>query len=139
MAAKAYSTIGTILKFGTAADTLTQLTKIKSYPDLGGSPEQIETTDLEDGQQTFVPGVKQLDTMEFTANYTPEAYAAVVAASNKEGTYELSFGDNGAQGIFTWTGQHTVAVSGGEVNAVREMTITVTASSEITLKAQAGG
>lgn len=34
--AKAYSTINTVLKFGTTANALTQLCKIKSYPDLGG-------------------------------------------------------------------------------------------------------
>lgn len=33
---KAYSTINTVLKFGTEASSLTQLCKIKSYPDLGG-------------------------------------------------------------------------------------------------------
>ena len=34
--AKAYSTIYTVLKFGTTQNALTQLCKIKSYPDLGG-------------------------------------------------------------------------------------------------------
>ena len=34
--AKAYSTIYTVLKYGTSAEALTQLCKIKSYPDLGG-------------------------------------------------------------------------------------------------------
>lgn len=52
--AKAYSTIYTVLKFGTEASSLTQLCKIKSYPDLGGAPDTIETTDLEDTTQTFV-------------------------------------------------------------------------------------
>lgn len=54
---KAYSTINTVLKTSTTSSgTYTQLCKIKSYPDLGGTPEQIETTDLEDTFQTFVPG-----------------------------------------------------------------------------------
>lgn len=54
--AKAYSTIHTVLKFGTTSSSLTQLCKIKSYPDLGGAPDTIESTDLEDTSQTFVPG-----------------------------------------------------------------------------------
>lgn len=130
--AKAYSTINTVLKAGAAAASLSQLCKIKSYPDLGAAPDNLETTDLEDSQQTFVPGVRSMDSMEFTANFTPEAYATVKASANTEQYYALEMGDNGAQGKFTWTGQHDVYVNGGDVNAVREMTITVTPSSAIT-------
>lgn len=54
MAAKAISTIGTILKFGTTSGSLTQLCKIKTFPQLGGEREQIEITDMEDEMQTFV-------------------------------------------------------------------------------------
>ena len=131
MPAKAYSTINTVLKAGTG-NSLTQLCKIKSYPDLGGAPDTLETTDLEDTMQTFVPGVQSLDQMEFTANYTPETFATVQASANTEQNYQLEMGDSGAQGIFTWTGQHSVYVNGGDVNAVREMTIVVTPSSAIT-------
>lgn len=133
-AAKAYSTINTVLKYGASAQALTQLCKIKAYPDLGGAPEQIETTDLEDTTQTFVEGVQSLDSMEFTANYTPEGYEAVAASAGTQGFYELDFGASGAQGIFEWQGTHSVRVSGGDVNAVREMVITCTPSTKITKK-----
>ena len=66
---KAYSTIGTFLKMGTAAASITKVCPIKSYPQLGGDPEQIETTDMEQDSQTFVPGVKQPETMTFTDNF----------------------------------------------------------------------
>ena len=49
------STINTVLKAGATASALAQLCKIKSYPQLGGERETIETTDLEDNAQTFVP------------------------------------------------------------------------------------
>lgn len=132
---KAYSTINTVLKTcATSSGTYSQLCKIKSYPDLGGAPEQIETTDLEDTFQTFVPGVQSLDSMEFTANYNPTDYAAVVAAIPASGDlyYQLEFGEAGADGKFQWAGTHSVRVSGGEVNGVREMVITVIPSSAIT-------
>lgn len=134
---KAYSTIGTKLSYKTTSTgtTYTQLCKIKSYPDLGGAPENLETTDLEDTFQTFVPGVQSMDQMEFTANYNPTDYAAVVAAIPSDGAelyYELDFGAAGAQGKFQWSGVHSVRVSGGDVNAVREMVITVIPSSAIT-------
>ena len=62
------STINTVLKAGTTASALTQLCKIKSYPQLGGEPESIETTDMEDKMQTFTPGVQSMSAMQFTAN-----------------------------------------------------------------------
>lgn len=131
MSKKAVSTIGTVLKSGAAKASLTQLCKIKSYPNLGGTPEQLETTDLEDGIQTFVDGVQSIDTMEFTANYTKEAYEKVLESAGTEQKYQLEFGDAGVDGIFSWTGTHSVYVSGGEVNGVREMVITCTPSSKI--------
>jgi hypothetical protein len=132
-AAKAYSTINTVLEFGAGAGASSeQLAHIKTYPDLGGAPEQIATTDLEDDVSTNVNGVQNLQALEFTCNYTPEEYEHAVETSNTEGTYTLKFGNSGANGIFKWTGQHTVRVSGGNVNGVREMVITVAASSKIT-------
>lgn len=131
MSKKAVSTIGTILKAGAAASSLTQLCKIKSYPDLGGAPEQLESTDLEDKAQTYVAGIQTLEAMEFTANYTKEAYDSVAATVGTEQKYQLEFGENGEDGIFSWTGTHSVRVTAGEVNAVREMVITCTPSSKI--------
>ena len=130
--AKAYSTINTVLKFGTSASNLTQLCKIKSYPDLGGAPDTIETTDLEDTAQTFVPGVQSVDQMEFTANFTPEAYTSLKTNEGVDGYFELDFGASGSEGKFTWQGSYTSYVNGGDVNAVRECTIVVTPSTAIT-------
>lgn len=135
MSKKAVSTINTVLKAGAAKASLAQLCKIKSYPDLGGTPEQLETTDLEDSMQTFVDGVQSVDTMEFTANYTKESYEAVLESAGTEQKYQLEFGNAGADGIFSWTGTHSVRVTGGEVNGVREMVITCTPSSKIENKA----
>ena len=131
MAKKAVSTVGTVQKAGTAKSSLAQLCKIKSYPDLGGAPEQLETTDLEDDSQTFVDGVQSRDTVEFTANYTKESFDAVKAKEGIEQKYQLEFGEAGEDGIFSWTGTHSVRVTGGEVNGVREMVITCTPSSKI--------
>ena len=97
-----------------------------------GSPDQIDVTDLEDTMTASVPGVQSLDAMEFTANYTPEAYESGKASELTDGYYSLKFGENGADGVFTWQGQHTVYVNGGEVNGAREMTIVVLATSAIT-------
>ena len=125
------STINTVLKCGEAKASLAQLCKIKKYPQLGGEPEQLETTDLEDTMQTFVPGVQQVESMQFTANYEKTTYETVKASADKEQYYQLEFGKAGADGTFSWKGQHSVFVNEGEVNGVREMTITITPSTVI--------
>ncbi len=127
----AVSTIGTVLKFGTSVEALAKLCVIKSYPDLMGAPEQIETTDLECKAQTFVPGVKSMDSMDFTANFDWATYKTMQANEGKPGFFQLEFGEEGADGKFTWQGTYNIGISGGDVNAVREMTITCTPSTEI--------
>lgn len=126
------STIGTVLKYGASASELTQLCRIKTYPQLGGSPNQLETTDLEDESQTYTSGVQSIDTMEFTANYTKSTYAAVEASAGTPGYYCVEFGESGADGKFSWQGTHTVYKNGEGVDAVREMTIVCSPSTAIT-------
>lgn len=128
--AKGISTINTVLKMGTGS-TLDKVTPIKSYPDLFGNPDQIEVTDLEDEIQKFIPGVKSADSFEFTANYLLANFKAIKALEGTDLSFELDFGTNGADGKFTWNGQVSVTISGGDVNSAREMVLTVFPSTDI--------
>lgn len=130
---KAVSTIGTILETSTDGTAWEKLCKIKSYPQLGGAPDQLETTDMEDESQTFEPGVQSMDAMEFTANYTFAAYTAVKAKAGTALKYRLKMGKDGVDGVATWDGQHSVHINEGAVNAIREMTITVSPSTKISV------
>lgn len=132
---KAVSTIGTTLEVSENGTTWEKLCKIKSYPQLGGAPEQIEVTDLEDESQAFIPGVQAQDAMEFTANYTLESYTAVKAKAGKNLKYRVKMGKDGVDGVATWDGQHDVFINEGEVNGAREMTITVSPSTKISVGA----
>lgn len=125
------NTINTTLKFGEDKLTLTKLCAIKDYPDLGGEPEMIEITDLDDDTQRFILGVQSIGALAFTANYTKETFEAVNAKERKAGFYELEFGTAGVDGIFEWEGQHVVFPVGGGVNSPREMRIVIAASSKI--------
>ena len=135
--AKAYSTIGTVLETSQDGTTYQKLCAIKSFPALGGAPEQIEVTDLEDETQAFVPGVQTMEAMEFTANYTLEDYTAVKAKANQTLHYRVKLGKNGAAGMASWQGQHSVYINEGEVNGAIAMTISVSPSSSITVAASA--
>lgn len=128
---KALSTINTVLKVGETGAKVAKVCAIKSYPDLGGDPEKITVTDLEDTDEASVPGVRSADDMQFTANYTKEAYDAVVAVCGKQQIFELDFGADGADGQFSWSGVMSVKVNGGEVNGAREMTLTIVRDSAI--------
>ena len=123
------STIGTVLKWGTTASAVTKVTPVKTVPEIGGAPDMLETTDLEDTAQTFCNGVEQGgDSMEFTCNYTKTLYDAVKADAGKELFYQVEFGDSGADGTYSCKGQHTVRISESSVNAVREMVIAIARS-----------
>ena len=130
---KAVSTIGTTLEVSEDGTTWDKLVKIKSYPQLGGAPDQLETTDLEDESQTFIPGVQSVDSMDFTANYTLAAYTSVKAKEGKALKYRLKMGKEGVDGVATWEGQHSVYINEGEVNGVREMTVSVSPSTKISV------
>lgn len=122
------STIGTVLKWGTTAAGVTKVTPVKTVPEIGGNAELLETTDLEDTEQTHCFGVASSDAMEFTCNYTKTLYDAVKADEGKELFYQVEFGSSGADGIYSCKGQHTVRISESSVNAVREMVIAVARS-----------
>ena len=126
----AISTYPVTLKTGADYATATKLVDIKSFPDLGGEPEQIETTTLSDSAKTFIEGIQDQQALQFTANYDKEGLQAVNALST-ETTFWLEFGANGASGVFTWKGTAIAYINGAGVNEVVEMTITCTPSTVV--------
>lgn len=130
-----FSTINTVLKWGASAQAVAQVTKIKSYPALFGQPEQLETSDMEDTMQTFVPGIQSVEAMDFTANWDATKFAAIKSDENKDLYFELDFGASASEGKFTWQGQLSVSANEGAVNGIREMTIHVFPSTVITFAA----
>lgn len=117
-----------------------KLIDIKSFPDLGGTPEMLETTTLSDGMQTYIPGIQSLDGLEFEANYTKEDFTTLKALEGKEEEYAVWFGGTETGGVATPTGEHgkfefggslSVFPVGGGVNEVVGMTISIAPSTPI--------
>lgn len=115
---------------------------IKEFPDLGGTPEMLETTTLSDNMQTYIPGIQSLDALEFTSNYTLADYKKLKALEGKEEEYAVWFGGTesggtltptGSDGKFKFNGQLSVFPVGGGVNEVVDMTITIAPSTPITM------
>ena len=119
-----------------------KLIDIKDFPDLGGTPEMIETTTLSDGMQTYIPGIQSLDGLEFTANYTKEDFDRLKALEEEEQSFAVWFGGTvngsdvtptGSDGKFEFNGKLSVFPSGGGVNEVVGMTISIAPSTPITV------
>ena len=127
---------------GSGSTTYSKLVDIKDFPDLGGSPEMLETTTLSDKMQTYIPGIQSLDALEFTANYTKQDFETLKAMEGTDTKFAVWFGasetggvltPDGSDGKFEFSGQLSVFPVGGGVNEVVDMTITIAPSTAITM------
>lgn len=123
-------------------ETWKKVIDIKEFPDLGGAPENLETTTLSDRMQTYIAGIQSLDALEFSANYTLEDFKTLQKLEGKTEEYAVWFGGDeagatvtptGANGKFKFGGQLSVFPVGGGVNEIVGMTITIAPSTPITL------
>ena len=132
----AFSTYKVYLMAYDGTSSFKRLVNIKDYPDLGGEPEQLETTTLSNAMNTYTPGIQSFDSLTFTCNYTSANYSKVKTYCDPSKTYSYAvyFGDDtsGDDGTFYFNATGNVFVSGGGVNEVVEMTITLSPTTDIT-------
>lgn len=124
-----------------SGDTYEKLVDIKDYPDIGGSPETLETTTLSDSMQTYINGIQSSEAMEFTINYESATYDTIAAMADEEQEFAIWFGGTESAGVVTPTGEEgkfafkgyiSIRVSGKGVNEVREAVISIAPSTVIT-------
>lgn len=119
----ALSTYGVELKYGSTSPD--KKIAIKDFPSLLGKRSSLETTTLSDDAQTFIAGIRQqAETFDFTANYDPAVYAELNALDGNQ-KCALTFSDGSG---YTWEGSVSASVNEGSVDAVLEMTISITPS-----------
>ena len=114
---------------------------IKSFPNLGGKPEKLECTTTSDKQKRYIEGLQDIEDLDFTCNYTLDDYKKVAALKGKSEEFAIWFGcteaEGGAitatEGKYTFTGQVSAEIQGGETNSVVEMVVTIIPNSEIKL------
>lgn len=117
-----------------------KLIDIKSFPDLGGAPEMLETTTLSDNMQTYIAGIQSLDSLKFEANYTLADYDKLKELFGKTEKYAVWFGGTGDgssltptgdDGKYKFDGQLSAYAVGGGVNEVVNMNVTIAPSTPI--------
>lgn len=96
---------------------------IKDFPSILGQRSSLETTTLSDDAQTFIPGIRQQsENFPFLANYDKTVYQEInTLTGNQE--CKLTFSDGSS---YSWEGGVSCSINEGSVDAVLEMTITVT-------------
>lgn len=113
---------------------------IKSIPDLGSAPEMLDTTTLSDRMETNIPGIIGSTTMEFEANYTAENYDRIESLKGEVRQYAVWVGGDettidvvptGEHGKFYWSGEISGYVTGGGVNEVLGLSVSISTSTVI--------
>ena len=136
----ATSSYKSFLMYKKSGATYEKLVDIKDYPDIGGSPETLETTTLSDGMQTYINGIQSSEAMEFTINYDSTTYDTIDALADTETDFAIWFGGTESAGVVTPTGSEgkfefkgfiSIRVSGKGVNEVREAVISIAPSTVI--------
>jgi len=137
----AHSTYKSFLMYSTDGSNYELLIPIKSTPDMGDEPEQLETTTLSDPQRTYIEGLQDNPNKTFTANYDPISYANLKELEHQELFFAVWLGGvdvpggqatpTGEWGKFEFKGMLSAWLNGADVNAVHEITICIVPSTVV--------
>lgn len=138
--AKAISTYKSFLMHSSDGKVYTKLIDVKDFPALGADPNMIDVTTLSDNIKQQLPGIQEIKSLDFTANYTPENFQTVKALEGKEEHFAMWFGGTegadgltptGSDGKFDFTGIMTAYVNSGKTNAALEIKMSIAITSRI--------
>lgn len=136
------STMYTFLMHGTGTETITyaKLCDIIDYPDLEGAPNTVDATTLSDDAEQSVPGIKQGSQYTFAVPYEKTTYQAIKALEGAEDKFAIWLGatvsgdtvtPDGSDGKFAFNGYISVGKSGGGVDDLSTMTVTINRTSAV--------
>lgn len=118
---------GTKLSYKSGGSSFTNLEGLQSTPELGGDPEQVETTTLADAKKKYIAGLQDVDTLEYGFLYDSTVFGALEALQVADTTcdWEQSFPDNSK---FTFRGRPTVKMGAAEPNGALTFTLSIVVS-----------
>ena len=113
--------------------TWTKLFDYKTDPDEATAPDQLEVTTQQDTVKKYIEGLQDNPQKQYTCNYSLSTYRAIKALKGVEQDIAEWFGaasdgvtPDGHNGKFAGKGYLDVYYNGGDVNTVRNMTVTLT-------------
>lgn len=127
---------GAKLGYKTTGETYTDLTGLKEIPELGGEPEKIDVTTLDDTAKRYEYGITDYGDLEFKFKYenssasSPYRVLRELAKNRTKTDFQLTLKDGTK---FTWSAIHNVKLGGGGVNGAIDFTLTMALQSEITV------
>lgn len=142
----ARNTMFSFLMEGTGTGTLSysKVCDIKTYPEIGGSPESLDATSLTNWARVYIEGIEETQSLlSFTCNYELTDYQTVKALEGSERHWAIWFGGTksgttvtptGSAGKFIFDGYLHVHVLGKGVNEVAEFQIDIIPTTEMTLE-----
>lgn len=107
----------------------TVLQNLQSFPNISGSPEQVEVTVLKDTYRHYIPGIKSFDALDFGLLYDKSEYSALETASATDQYWTLTLPDGSK---FQWQGRGTPGLVGKGINEALTYTLSISLSSDIT-------
>ncbi len=128
----AITTANTILSYSATKDgTYAKLVDIIAYPDMGSAPSKLDTTTLSNlKRKTNVFGLEDAVDLSFEALYDSTSLTTINALTGVQ-WFTLEFGDDGEDGGYTWSGEASAYVTGGGVDEVRKMMVSISTETEI--------
>lgn len=115
------STYQAVFKYG--ASSANTAIDIKSFPQILAPRTALETTTMSDDARTYIQGIRETpDSFDFTCNWDKTVFNTINALTTAQKCL-LQFSDGSS---FSWDGYISAANNDGDVNAVVEMTISVT-------------
>ena len=118
---------GTKLEMSTDGTAFVEIAGIKTIPDMGADPENIDVTDLSDTKKKSVPGIQNTSTLAFGVVYKGANFATALQhdGDNKQYKFKVTYPDGM---VATFTGSYTVKVGNLAVNGALDFTISVITS-----------
>lgn len=128
-------TKGVTLSYKNGSETTyTKIDNMQSFPALGGTPEKVDVTTLEDGNRKYIQGVKEYEELAFVFLYDNSSatsnYRVVRGLEEAGGVidWEVSFPDNTK---FHFSGEVATSINEGEVNGAITFNVNITLNSDI--------
>ena len=108
-----------------------KVANLQEYPDILGTPENVDVTTLDDGFRHYIPGIRDVGgVMSFTFLYDKTIFKKFNDAVGVHKSFQVKFPDGAT---ITWGGYVVPSIIGKGVNDAIQFTANITADTDFTV------